>query len=87
MFLALTNRWTRHFADKLSPASCHTFCLTDKYKLAPNHMQSYINDFDISYTVPRFTYMNLPSECERKLLLPFLCSGSHTLYNILLESS
>lgn len=50
-------------------------------------MQSYINDFDISNTVAHFAYMNPVFEYEEYYFLsPSVCSGSHTLYNILLES-
>lgn len=73
--------------------ACHLlfatlFCFDNKYKLTPKPMQSYINDFDISNTVAHFTYMNPLFEYEKKKysLPPSLSSGSHTLYNILLES-
>lgn len=72
--------------------ACHLllatlFCFDYKYKLAPKRMQSYINDFDISNTVAHFAYMNPLFECEEYYFLsPSVCSGSRTLYNILLES-
>lgn len=54
--------------------ACHLlfatlFYFSDKYKLAPKYMQSYMNDFDISNTVACFTCMNPLFECEKKLFL------------------